>query len=187
MLKPKKKVNFKNIWALIEQADTVMGTFLFKNPSEKITLKEKFFKLTWARHAFFFYFFMVSTLIVTNFALISVILSVSMISISIFVYIVLFTNILKKSEMKDLLYWCENLYDVENKFNTVVQNVAQIHLISMESKTTKLLKWLRIILYVDFIGFSVGTATIGHFLPEHIYSKYSAPIPFYLPFKHQDT
>lgn len=141
MRKIKEKTSFETIWKYIKFMDTVIGLFLFQDPSKKRTVLEKFLSFTLIRQAIPVTILIVSTLIVFNFKLISVIFVASLMTFEMAWYFTLGTMILKKEVLKDVLKWCEGLYDVEKRFHKVVQKAAEIHLISMERRTTKLYTW----------------------------------------------
>lgn len=187
MLKKGKKITFTNILKLIKQFDTALGIFLYKPPDEKKTSKEKCLSMTLSTFLTMITVLVVSTLIVTKFALINFIFSCSVFSIagSLCVFVAKINR--NKTILKDLLDWCEGLYNLEKSFVEVVQQTAATHLIAVEKRTSKLLKWLRIVMYVDVLFITFGLAFIGLFLSEDIHPKFGLPIPFYLPFKKQES
>lgn len=164
MLKPKKKASFETIWKYLRLYDKTVGLFLFKDATEKWTLVEKFYRLTWPRHVSFFCVGVTSTLIVTDFQLMSIILASSLGSLFVACYISLITFISKKDVIMNLLDRCRNLYDVKRKYHEKVQELAETQLLLIESRTTKLLKWISIIFYVDAFGFTSGFVTNWNFL-----------------------
>lgn len=179
-----EKVNFERIWKILKGLDAAIGVFAFKDSAQR-TILENLLKLTVPRHVFLWSFLVVSTLILTDFQLISVILTGSTSTVMLACYTVIIIS--KKTTFKKVIKWCEKLYDVEEKYHKVVQKSAETHLISIETRVTKILKWLRIVLYIDAVGFTFGFAIIGYFLPDIIYPKFSLPVPFYMPFEKQDT
>lgn len=187
MEKPNKNVNFDNIWQRMKFIDFAVGLFLFKDPVEKISPFFKFLAQTQARHAILLPLFITSTLVITNFELISVIFVASLITLMMPLHFTLLNCTMKKEKLKELFKWCGDQYDVQNYFHPRVQKIADAQMLATERFTVTTLKWLRILLYVDNIGYSLGFPIIGYFLPEHIYPKFSPPVPFYLPFSNQQT
>lgn len=187
MLWAKKKTSFTRIRRLIEQFDTVAGLFLFKQLGTTKSKTEKLLMTTWPGHGIALITFAVSTIVITNFALISFILSIATLSIATTLHVTIIGMIRNKGTLKDLLGWCESLYDVEKYFSKRVQKIAEPHLTKLEGQTLKLLKLLSNVMYADAICITIGLATIGMFLPEKIYPKFSLPILLYLPFKKQNT
>lgn len=116
-----KKVSFTKIWKFIQQMDSLVGQFLFKDPSEKFSRKDQLLVLSFPVFAFLFVFLMGSTLIITKFRLISMIFCFSLSSAYFQFYVTIVNLIRRKSTLKDLFEWCSSLYDVNKKFHNMVQ------------------------------------------------------------------
>lgn len=187
MLNKKKKVSFDKVWEVIQQTDIAVGLFLFKDTSIKLSRKEKFLAKVVPANATIITILVVSTLIITNFKLINVIFCVSHLTPFVSVYIIILKLKWNKNTLKDLVKWCENLYDVDKKYHELIREIAEKHVVLMERRTLKMLKWLKTTLYVEAFGVILGYALVGQLLPEKIYPKYSLPLPYYLPFKDQET
>lgn len=183
----KKKASFDKVWKSIQQADINSGFFLLQNLPKKKTLKEKFFQLTLPTHVFFVVVFIASTLVVTKFKLFNIIICLSLFSSFLCLYCALAKLTWNKNTFRDLLSWCEGLYDVEKKIPAMVQEIAEKHLVAIENRSLKMQKWLKFILYVDLISISVGVNLISLLLPDNIYPKFSLAIPVYLPFEEQHS
>lgn len=187
MSKKQKKTNFNKIRELIERIDATTGIFFLKDPCEKISIKEKLLMATFPILVFNEGFLFVSTLLVTNFSLISVIFTSSLF----LTFLLLFGTLAKftcnKSVLKELLNWCESLYDVPVKFNKLVHKPAEARLISIGRMSLNTMRVTRFTLLFNSSMITIGFAIIGIFLPESIYPKFSPPIPFFLPFTNQQT
>lgn len=187
MAKSNVKPSFFNILKFFKRIDTILGLFLLKDSSWKKTTLERFFSLTLKRHVLFSTFLFISTLIVSNFNLISVIFCACFLSFELTWFVAMKTMISKKATFYYILAWCEDMYNYETKFCTKIQEIASAQLASTERKTMKVIKWFAILLYVENVAYTIGVAIIGFFLPERMYAKYQTPIPFYLPFNNQNT
>lgn len=181
------KPNFTRIRKFILQCNATFGIFLFRDPSVQKTGLEKLLSLIWPTQAIVLVLVLITTLFVTNFALISIILFGAIVCCVGFLYFTLTKMIWDKEILISFLKWCEHLYDIENKFPDVIQEMAETHLISMEMRIFKMLKWLRNILYVNSSFVTLGVTIVGMFLPERIYPKFTLPVCFYLPFKEQHS
>lgn len=95
--------------------------------------------------------------------------------------------LLHDQDDSEQISWCEKLYDTEKSFPGVVRKLAETHLISIEMRSLKALKFLRNFLYLAGICCTVGITIVGLLLPEHIYPKFTLPVSFYLPFKEQQS
>lgn len=168
--------------------DTALGIFLFKDPSCKMTLKDKCLSLTFSAYLLLFILLTVPTLIITNFKMIHVIFCVSLLTLMLLWCFTIKTFMWNKSVLQDLFEWCESLYDVKKKFHDLIKETAEIQLVVMEKRSLKMIYSLRTFIYVDAFIVTIGFAFIGTiFLPENIYPKYSTPLPYFLPFTNQDT
>lgn len=88
-MNPSTKVSFIKIRKLIEQMDAVAGMFLLKDPSMKKTIKEQLFLLAVPLNIITYLFMMISTMVITNFDLLSVIFSLSILTTYILLYTLL--------------------------------------------------------------------------------------------------
>ncbi|XP_063709119.1 uncharacterized protein LOC134837665 [Culicoides brevitarsis] len=182
-----KKVNFSKIRKILVQGDTAIGSFILRDTTKKKTFIEKLLTFVLPSYIIIAVIFIVTTVLVNNFELMYAIISISTL-LSVFGLTITIRKFHQnKLLLRSLFKWCENLYDVKTHFHETLQGTAKQHLNKIEEKTYKTLKWLRMILYFDATAVSLGYAIIGCFLPDHIYPKYSAPLPFYLPFTHQNT
>lgn len=182
-----EKPTFNNIWKFLKRIDAFAGVFLFKDPSEKKTLLEKYLSYTMKKQAILITVFFISTLYVTNFKLISIVFCASVLTFMASWYISMTTMIYRKKTFLHLIKWCEELYDIERKYHPKIQDIAVKNVVAMEKFCMKLLISLALILYIENVGYSLGFGIICIFLPENLHKKYDPPIPFYLPFKRQDT
>lgn len=187
MSNKRKRVTFARIWKLIQETDTALGVFLFRDSKETTSIEKWFFTLTLPTLAILTLTLVISTVFATNFKLIYVILVFSMLSSIVTLFIVVFRIFLGKEQLKSFVKWCEDLYDIPIKYHPAVETIAESHLISTESHTVKIIQLTRTLFYVDNFGITMGIAFIGLFLPENVYPKYSPPVPFYLPFPNQET
>ncbi|XP_063709139.1 uncharacterized protein LOC134837683 [Culicoides brevitarsis] len=182
-------VSFDRIWKLIQESDITFGSFLFtkeaqvKSPSVIV----KLLKLQTPLNAFLIAFGMISTVVMTNFNITSVIfcLTVSVTSCGFFLsYWIL---IISRQGIKDLLEWCRKLYDVNRKFQGEVKVIAENRLVQTEAFTVKVFKWIRNLLLFNGIFCCTGGSIISFFLPDDIVPKFEIPVPFMLPFPDQHT
>lgn len=183
----KNKVNFTKIRELIHQMDTIAGLLLFRNLSRKSDGKEKFIKATLPAQVVVDIFMCVSTLIVSNFNLISIIFVSSVSMTYCFLFVTLKKFIVNKTVLRGLVKWCESLYDVQEKFNKATHKTVETHLVSIEKLSFRMMKAQQLIIYINSFNITCGFALIGQILPENIYPKFSLPVPIYLPFKNQNT
>lgn len=86
-----------------------------------------------------------------------------------------------------MVNWCRDMYDVERKYHRKVQSIADKHVRKCHKFARFIIKAYRLFLYCDAFAITIGFAIFGIFLPESIYPKFSFPLPFYLPFKNQET
>lgn len=187
MFVAKNKVTFKRIGELIQQFDTVIGLFLFKEPTGSKTRIEQFYSLTLPGHALAIVVLMVSTLFVTNFSLISIIYTSATSMIAAMMQFIVRKMIRNKNNFKDMLVWCEDLYDMEKNFPETVLKAAEIHLRAVERRTCKAIKLIRAIIYVAAVMDTIGFAIVQVLLPDEMFPKFSLPMLFYLPFKEQNS
>lgn len=186
MLKPKP--NFDRVWSLLQQMDSLAGVFLFRDSSSKPKSKlEKLLSLILPAQAILSIFIFTSTLIVTKFALINIIICVSFAMPFLMCDATLVKFYTNKKTLKNLIDWCRSLYDVEKKFSLLVREIAETHLETIERRAFKIVRLLQITFYFNACLASIGFVIIGHFLPENIFPKFSVPLPFYLPFNDQRT
>lgn len=177
--------NFTEIWTFLKQLDYFAGTFLLQSP--KRTWKEKFLALTLPLFALNGTILVVSTVVLSNFSLISMILSGSGLTVlAVFCYLVV-TMKKNKTQVLFLLDCCRSMYDVDKKFHPVVRVIARAHLLALRKKTLKIINLFRILFYINGQAATIGFAIIGVFLPESIYPKYSLPFPYVYPFKNPNT
>lgn len=186
-INPREKVNFDRIFKFIQQSDTVIGLFMFRDSATKKTILDRFFSLTIPTQVVFDSVMITATLFVTNFAMLNVILCILMGVTLFFLNVFIFSLIRNKKTFKGLVEWCRGLYDFENKFDKRISKMIENQLIITEKKTVYVIKWFRFGVYADYIAFVIGYPLIGHFLPENIYPKYTLPCPYYLPCEDQKT
>lgn len=182
------KLSFESIRKQIHQFETIAGIFLFRNKkSSKLTTKEKLLTFTLPLFFGIFAFLIVTTLIVTQFRLVNVIICCAAIVDVVTLQVGILCITFNKGPLIDILKWCESLYDVEQKFSQRIQKEAKTQMMALETRTVKILKWLRILTYLDAVCCSLGFAMVELCLPERILPKYSLPLPYYLPFREQKS
>lgn len=182
------KEKFKDIFELIRQLETIIGICLYKQDrSEKKTWKEILFILTIPSHICFVILFAFSTPYVLNYSLISIIITGS--TLTLCCQNLLGTSLMYKKGDKSraLVNWCRDMYGIEQKYHPKIYHIADKHVRKCHKYAKLIIKVYRLFLYLDAFAITLGFAIVGIFLPESIYPKFSFPLPFYLPFKNQET
>lgn len=187
MKKVSKKLSFTKIWKFIQQFDASIGVFLFKDQTKIKNMKEKLLSLSIPVNTGIFLVFFFSTLIITKFNIINIIFCCSGFVTLLSICVAIKYLILNKDTLIELFQWYESLYDVEKKFHKEVQKIAGRYLESLERKAVKFFKWMRILVYMNAICCTAAFGIISFFLPDNVAPKFTVPIPFYLPFKNQNT
>ncbi|XP_063706381.1 uncharacterized protein LOC134835433 [Culicoides brevitarsis] len=181
-LSTKEKISFDAIWKRLKFMDAAVGLFLFRDPSEKVSPWLKFLTRVQLRHAILVPLVLISTVVITKFALINIIFCFSLVTLLLPLHCTLISCESKQKNLRRLFKWCASLYDVKRSFREQIREIAATHLASLEKRASFALKWLTIILYIDNAGYSLGFAIIGICLPDDIYPKFKLPVPFYFPF-----
>lgn len=169
---------------LIKENDRLAGLFLL---SPMKTRKDKILQLTTFASVVIIITFATSTMILTNFSLLSIILSGGVVSVLINTIYAVLSIFWNKPEITKMLDWCQKLYEVDQYRHPKLLTAAIFRTDKTCKVTLKLLKWTRIIICSEAFMITIGFAIIGQFLPDNIYPKYSPPLPYYLPFKNQNT
>lgn len=105
-------------------------------------------------------------------------------------YITLLILNCNKTKVMKLIDWCKKMYDPENyslMFGESTYKIAKKHIYKAYKRTTLMLKWSPIIIHANTAIATLGVGVIALFLPETIHKRYNLPVPFYLPFKNQET
>lgn len=182
-----QQVNFRKIRAIIEKLEASVGLYLLKDSPVEKTFKERIRSYIVSTQIFFVSLLLLTTVIITDFELISIILCISMVLSQINLHSCIIQCKRKKHVIRNIFRWCEDLYDVQRKFPESLHRTCELRLRITEKRTLLVIKWMGVLFSVDAIAATVGYAFVGLFLPESIYPKYSAPLPYYLPFKQQNT
>lgn len=179
------KTGFDFIFEVIKENDRLGGLFLF-TPVK--TRKDKILQLTTLLASpIIILTFITSTMYITNFSLLSMILSFGLASVVLNIICAVTLVYWNKLEIQSLLNWCRKVYDLDEYSHPKLLTAAIIRMEECWKLTMKLLKGARIVLCGMAVMITLGFAIIGLFLPEKIHPKYSPPLPYDLPFKNQKT
>lgn len=182
----KNSIGFTKFWKLLKQIDYFAGLFLLEQP-EKPTWCEKFLSCSLVFAELNILILTISTIFLSDFSLISIILGASVGTAGTVICYVVWTLKRNKSKLNKFLDWCSNLYDVQTKFHPAVRDLASSHLEIVQKRALKIIKFAIVCFYAGSSGVTVGFAFVGIFLPENIYPKYSLPLPFVYPFSTHKT
>ncbi|XP_063697534.1 uncharacterized protein LOC134828485 [Culicoides brevitarsis] len=183
----KKNISFYKIRKVLHSLDREVGLFYFKDSSYQRTLYEKYLAFALPIKIFLLIFMIVSTAFVTHFEFLSMIFCVSLLTVYLCLYSILTKFSRNRKVLQGLVAWCESLYKVEEKFDKSIKDTVTTHLIQMKKWTVIIVPALQITLACLSLTITFAFAVITLFLPEHIYPKFSPPIPYYLPFPNQKT
>lgn len=183
----KKSNNFEQILILIKNLDSFAGNFVFRRKKKE---KKRWIQIFGVKLPIFLTNIsiqIITTLILSKFNLISIIISSACSSAAIALLYNILKLKIKNSEVHHFINWCESLHNIEKKFHPSIQTFALSHFDKMTNQSTKIIKFVAIILTTNCILMTFGFAFIGLFLPESICEKYSLPMPFVFPFDHRRT
>lgn len=123
----KNSSDFTKVWAFLKQIDYYAGTFVFGKP-EKFTWKEKVLSLTLPLVGLNMLILVISTMIVSKFSLLSIIIGISFCTTATVICYVVWTFMENKSDVNAFLDWCRGLYDLPAKFHPALRDLAATHL-----------------------------------------------------------
>lgn len=188
MDRPYTKEKFKDLFELIRELEITIGVRLYKeNRVESRNWKEKLLTLTIPSHIFCVIIFSLSTPYVLHYSLISLIITASTLTLCCSNLLGTTLMCTKGDKSRALVNWCRDMYDIKRNYHQKVQSIADKHIRTCHKYARWIIKGYRLFLYADAFAITLGFAIVGIFLPESIYPKFSFPLPFYLPFKNQET
>lgn len=180
----KNRVTFDGIWDLIRKINMISGVFLFPGITKNVWLKRILMcnaPLSFGIVLIFAY----GTLQRDDYSLMSHIL-VHSILINYATVFYGFSCIKRNNtEMIGFMEWCGSLYRYKEKFHPIQYEIAETRMNWVHVWAIRVIQVAGFILWFDSTMISVGFAFVGLFLPENIYPKYSAPMPYYFPIEDQ--
>lgn len=177
--------DFKQIWKLIKQIDRITGLFMFKDGA--LTKREKLQHLIMPLHCILVIILIISTLWISKLSLLSILLCSTILQSTLTVYYIMLNMAQNKGLLRSCFEWCRDLDKLweQETYRRVLGDKS--HLIAVRKLILKINTFMRQIIIAETIIGTIGFVAIGYFLPENIYPKFTLPIPFYLPFTHQET
>lgn len=178
------KKSFQDIFKLMQEQDVRNGTFIFSKfkPTMKNIFTRACFTIALVLELGFGYSCILSK------DLLLIILQSIVFAIYSFLIAYLITMKVKNEDTHKMFGFCHEMYNFEKKFHKKVRDIAMKHVNVAYDRAQFLIKWTVIIFYIDPIFMTLGTAIIGHFLPDNIYPRYRLPTPFtFIFFKNQET
>lgn len=184
--KRKNDESFDDIWEMIRKVIIVAGIFVFPGITKNVWLKRALM-LNAAISFGIVLILAYGTFELNNYSLISHIL-VHSILIN-YVTVLYGCFCIKRNEMKMLEFFnfCANLYKYRETFHRTQYDIVKRQLTWAHKWTVRIIQGAAFVLWVDSTMITLGFAFVGYFLPESIYPKLSAPMPYYYPFKNQKT
>lgn len=150
-------------------------------------MKEKVFKLVQPLHFALIIILTVSTIFLTKFSIIYLILSEFIIHTSLSISFALYIMSKHRNLLMELIDWCRQLDGKRDIFHKILGDSGIYYIDDIRKKCFKVLKILRFFIISGGVSCGTLSVVVGYFLPENIHSKFTLPIPLYLPFKNQKT
>ena len=88
---------------------------------------------------------------------------------------------------KKLLKWCQKVDDISKNFHPVLHDFAFKKFNQVTKNSYNFTKGIVIGFTADAFCVTILFAIVGTLLPESIHPKFSPPLPYYLPFKNQES
>lgn len=182
-----KKQSFDDIWEKIRKIIMIAGIFVFPN----VITKNRWLKIALMINAALSFGIVLvlayGTFKLNNYSLMSHILVHSILINYVTVFYGCSCIYRNSSEMLGFLEWCGNLYNYHENFHKIQHEIVISRLNWVHKWTIWIIKGAAFVLWVDSAMITLGFAFVGYFLPESVYPKFSAPLPYYYPFENQKT
>lgn len=182
----KQEKSFDDIWEMIRKVIMIAGIFVFPNITKNVWLKRTLM-LNAALSFGIVLMLAYGTFELNNYSLMSHIL-VHSILIN---YAAVFygCSCIKRNndEMIGFIDWCRSLYNYREKFHRVQYGIVKARVDWLHTWAVRVMQGSGFVLWFDSTMITLGFAFVGYFLPESIYPKFSAPLPYYYPFENQKT
>ncbi|XP_063708637.1 uncharacterized protein LOC134837202 [Culicoides brevitarsis] len=177
---------FAETWKILLQLDFITGSFLFHNSKQK-NFKEKFIKLYIIGICVLTIVLLYGILYCEKFKKsLAYIIFGAMLQLFLTILLSMWLLTSNKKEIRSLFTWCEKIYE-KSSFHQKLRKIVTEKVTWIHEWSIKILKYLRVITYVEFLGILTVIPVIGYFLPDQIYGKYQLPVPLFLPVKSQDN
>lgn len=190
-----KVEKFQDILKIFKTTDFISGVFLFRDRpngqwtmTKDWTLREKIARINFLMYPFVSCILMYGTIYSKRYStLLGLIFVSSRLAIDTTVWTMLFCCVRKREKIGEIFDWCVRMYSAKKTFHSKVQEVAHEKLLNMHQLGRKLLKVFLWSFHFNVFCMVIGITMIGFFLPDNIYPKLSLPLPYFLPFKQQNS
>lgn len=187
MSKQALKQDFEEVYEIAKQIDRMLGVLLFKKEGVRRTWQENILLLTIPSNVALLLVFGLTTLLVSKFSLISILMCSSITIVIVTHYFGILVIVQHRHEILGFYEWCRNMYNIDKNYHPVQWRRAKFNIRYVHKWTIRLFKWMRILLYSDAFAITILISIVGSYLPDHIYPDFLAPLPYILPFENNKT